>query len=171
MTSEPVAQAIVCYLRQRLPDMLALRQQLARLDDPSTVRRSQQAVLRPLADSLRELQYTVHLISGQQTGGHLYARSQQRAKQQPIQLLLGHCDTVWPLGTLVTMPLELEEGILRGPGVYDMKAGLVQMLYAVRALHELQVEPAVTPVIFINSDEEIGSRESTRYIRRLARIA
>jgi glutamate carboxypeptidase len=171
MTTEPIAQEILHYLRQRLPDMLALVQQLARLESPSTVPEAQQGVLTLLADSLSALHYKVRLLPRKQTGGHLYARSQQRTKQQPLQLLLGHCDTVWPLGTLVTMPLTMGEGVLRGPGVYDMKAGLVQMLYAVRALHELRVDPTVTPVIFINSDEEIGSRESTLYIRRLARIA
>jgi glutamate carboxypeptidase len=69
------------------------------------------------------------------------------------------------------MPLETGEGVMRGPGVYDMKAGLVQMIYALQALHALQLEPSVTPVVFINSDEEIGSDDSTRYIRRLARTA
>jgi glutamate carboxypeptidase len=52
-----------------------------------------------------------------------------------------------------------------------MKAGLVEMLFALQALRELGLEAPVTPVCFINSDEEIGSRESTRYLRRLARLA
>jgi glutamate carboxypeptidase len=77
---------------------------------------------------------------------------------------------VWPLGTLQEMPLGIGEGVMRGPGVYDMKAGLVQMLYALQALRALYLEPSVTPLVFINSDEEIGSHESTPYIRRLARI-
>ena len=57
---------------------------------------------------------------------------------RPAQLLLGHCDTVWPLGTLADMPLTISDGMLRGPGSYDMKAGLVQMLYALQALHSLR---------------------------------
>jgi glutamate carboxypeptidase len=89
----------------------------------------------------------------------------------PLQLLLGHADTVWPVGTLNDMPLEIGEGVMRGPGVYDMKAGLVQILYALRALHDLHLRPSVTPLVFVNSDEEIGSGESTSHIRRLARIA
>ena len=69
------------------------------------------------------------------------------------------------------MPVEVGNGVIRGPGVYDMKGGLVQMVFALRALRELDLEPAVTPVVFINSDEEVGSKESARHIRRLARVA
>jgi glutamate carboxypeptidase len=165
------SQEIVHYLRAKLPAMLELVQQLTRMESPSTVPEAQRAVLGLLADFLGGLQYSTRLIPGAQSGGHLYARPNRRENQQPFQLLLGHCDTVWPLGTLAEMPLEMGEGILRGPGVYDMKAGLVQILYALQALREFQLQPVVTPVVFINSDEEIGSRESTPHIRRLARRA
>jgi glutamate carboxypeptidase len=171
MSSESLAQEILHYLRSQLPAMLGLVQQLVRAESPSTVPEAQQAVLAPLADFLGGLHYTTRLISGAQSGGHLYARPRYREKRRPFQLLLGHCDTVWPLGTLAEMPLEIGKGVMRGPGVYDTKAGLVQMLYALQALRELRLEPVVTPVVFINSDEEIGSRESTLHIRRLARCA
>ena len=82
--------------------------------------------------------------------------------------MVGHCDTVWPIGTLQTMPLVCANGSLSGPGVYDMKAGLVQIIYALRSIHALGLQPPVVPLCFINSDEEIGSRESTRYLRALA---
>lgn len=59
---------------------------------------------------------------------------------------------------------------MRGPGIYDMKAGLVEMIFALKALQALELQPKVAPIIFINSDEEIGSRESTRYVRRLAQL-
>jgi glutamate carboxypeptidase len=93
----------------------------------------------------------------------------RRPGPRPAQLLLGHCDTVWPLGMLASMPVERRSGRLYGPGVYDMKGGLVQALYALRALGDLGLRPAATPLFFVNSDEEIGSRDSTRHIRRLAR--
>src|SRR5215475_7100251 len=163
------AHEILRYLRNQLPEMVALVQQLAVAESPSTEPHTQKAVLTPLAEVLDRLNYTVVHIPGRQSGGHLYARPRQRVRRQPIQLLLGHCDTVWPLGTLQEMPLAIGEGIMRGPGVYDMKAGLVQMLYGLQALHALHLEPVVTPLVFINSDEEIGSHESTPYIRRLAR--
>jgi glutamate carboxypeptidase len=69
------------------------------------------------------------------------------------------------------MPVGTRDGVIRGPGVYDMKGGLAQMVFALRALRALGLEPSVTPVVFVNSDEESGSRESTRHIRRLARVA
>lgn len=165
------AQEILRYFREQLPSMLTLLQQLTLIESPSTTPETQKQILQLLADELDRLDYTTWRIPGRQTGGHLYARSRQRQQRQPLQLLLGHCDTVWPLGIQQEMPLTIEEGILRGPGAYDMKAGLVQMIYALRALREFQVRPEVRPVVFINSDEEIGSEESTPYIRRLARIA
>ncbi len=62
------------------------------------------------------------------------------------------------------------DGCLHGPGVYDMKGGLVQAIFALAALRELGMQPSVTPVFFMNSDEEIGSHESADPIRRLARV-
>lgn len=165
------AYEIVNYLRTCLPDMVALVQQLTAIETPSTVPESHRPIFAHLSEACARFNYTTHHIPGQQSGGHLFARPQNRRQHQPVQLLLGHSDTVWPLGTLKEMPLEIGEGVIRGPGVYDMKGGLVQMLYALQALHALHLEPTVTPVVFINSDEEIGSKESTPYIRRLARIA
>ena len=69
------------------------------------------------------------------------------------------------------MPVEVKDGVIKGPGVYDMKGGLVQMVFALRALQDLDLRPTVTPIVFVNSDEEVGSKESTRHIRRLARVA
>jgi glutamate carboxypeptidase len=69
------------------------------------------------------------------------------------------------------MPVRISDGKLQGPGMYDMKAGLAQLIFGLKALQALKLTPKVRPVVFINSDEEIGSRESTRYIKRLARGA
>ena len=162
---------IVSYLRSCLPEMIELVKQLATIESPSTVPESQHLLLARLSKVCERFHYTARHISGRQCGGHFFAQPKNRHHRHPVQLLLGHSDTVWPIGTLKEMPVEDGEGIIRGPGVYDMKGGLVQMLYALQALHALQLEPTVTPLIFINSDEEIGSRESTPHIRRLARIA
>lgn len=110
-------------------------------------------------------------MPGIQTGGYLMARPEFRKKNRPLQLLVGHCDTVWPIGTIKEMPIVYEDSILRGPGVYDMKAGLTQIIFALQIIKKLDFYLSVDPVILINADEEIGSRESTNIITRLAKIA
>jgi glutamate carboxypeptidase len=162
---------ILHYLREHLPEMLDFLQHLVRIETPSTVPHTHKAFFSLLADAFGQFDYHIHHIPGRDTGGHLFARPRRRARRTPLQLLLGHADTVWPVGTLKEMPLQIGEGTMYGPGVYDMKAGLVQVLYVLRALHDLRLHPSVTPMVLINSDEEIGSGESTPHIRRLARIA
>jgi len=82
-------------------------------------------------------------------------------------LLLGHLDTVWPMGTLKKMPWREAEGKLWGPGVLDMKAGVVMALEAVSALRELEPERPVT--LLLVSEEEVGSPVSRAITERLAR--
>lgn len=159
------------YLHGCQAEMLDFVRRLALMESPSLVPDSQDPVLHMLKDTLAEIGYEVKILSGTRSGGHLFARPCRRERGRAVQLLLGHCDTVWPLGTLKTMPLVVSDGRLKGPGVYDMKAGLTQAIFALRALDELSLTPDASPVMFINSDEEIGSFESTRHIKRLSRVA
>jgi len=148
--------------------MIALLKDLVMIESPSTEPDSQVAILERLQAEFEQVDYRVTRLSARNCGGHLYATPAARPRRLPAQLMIGHCDTVWPLGTLQTMPLVSADGSLRGPGVYDMKAGLVQMIYALKSIHVLGLKTPVVPLCFINSDEEIGSRESTRYLRALA---
>lgn len=166
-----VAHQVLRWMQAHREEMVDFIKQLASIETPTDVPGAQQPLLDLLARTLVELRYRVRRIPGQQSGGHLFARPSGRDKSKPIQLLVGHCDTVWALGTIKEMPLKIEQGKLFGPGVYDMKTGLVQMIFAIRALQELQLAMPVIPVVFINSDEELGSRESSVYIQRLARLA
>jgi glutamate carboxypeptidase len=88
-----------------------------------------------------------------------------RSTRKPV-LLLGHLDTVWPLGTLKTMPWREEDGRYWGPGVLDMKAGVIMALTAVSALRQLQLARPVT--LLLNSEEEVGSPVSRAITERLA---
>ncbi|RAJ64067.1 glutamate carboxypeptidase [Streptomyces sp. PsTaAH-130] len=82
----------------------------------------------------------------------------------PRILLLGHHDTVWPTGSLRTHPWSVEQGVARGPGVFDMKAGLVQMFHALTLL------PSLNGVcVLVTGDEETGSATSRPLIEDLAR--
>jgi glutamate carboxypeptidase len=80
--------------------------------------------------------------------------------------LVGHLDTVWPIGTLAKMPWREAEGKLWGPGVLDMKAGVVMALEAMAALRELEQERPVT--LLLVSEEEVGSPVSRAITERLA---
>jgi glutamate carboxypeptidase len=160
--------AVLNYLQAQQEPMTGLLKDLVLMETPSTDRDSQAQIRQRLKAEFEEIDYRVKLLPGRSSGGHVYVSPRNRGNRQPAQLMIGHCDTVWPIGTLQTMPLVHEADTLRGPGVYDMKAGLVEMIYALRAIESLGLKPAVAPLCFINSDEEIGSRESTRYVRALA---
>jgi len=88
-----------------------------------------------------------------------------RSTRKPI-LLLGHLDTVWPLGTLHTMPWRKRDGRIYGPGVLDMKSGVVMALAAIRALNQLGISRPIT--LLLNPDEEVGSPISRPITERLA---
>ncbi|MEV0829817.1 M20 family metallopeptidase [Nonomuraea rubra] len=78
-------------------------------------------------------------------------------------LMLGHYDTVWPTGTLAGWPFAVLEGKATGPGVFDMKTGLVQSIWALRGLRELGLPHPGVRFLF-NGDEEIGSPASREHI-------
>jgi glutamate carboxypeptidase len=84
-------------------------------------------------------------------------------------LVLGHFDTVWPIGTLARMPLERRDGRLHGPGTFDMKAGIGIAMLAVRALTTLAPALPLKIVLLWTTDEEIGSRASRALIEEEAR--
>lgn len=75
-------------------------------------------------------------------------------------LALGHSDTVWPLGTVKKMPVNVADGRLWGPGVLDMKAGIAFFVYAMRGLRDLNVSVAHNVVLLVVPDEEVGSTGS-----------
>ena len=165
------SERIVRWLSERDGELVALLERLAGAESPSLDPKTQREPFGILATELEQIDYLVRPVCGERVGNHLYARPKHRPRGGPRQLLIGHMDTVWPVGTVAQMPLHGEGGMLFGPGVADMKGGLVEIVFALRALHELGLQPSVTAVVFVNTDEEIGSVESTRFIRLLAQGA
>lgn len=110
-------------------------------------------------------------VEGDDTGGRLEAWSPDVGSEDEIQLLLGHADTVWPLGTVDERPPEVDGDVVVGPGALDMKAGLTQLVFALRALDDLGFRPELPVHVMVSSDEEIGSPESKPRIRELAERA
>jgi glutamate carboxypeptidase len=166
----PPAPALLSHLRQRQGEMVGLLRELAQLESPSLAPETQEVVLARLAAELSAAGLAVHRRRGRTSGGQLWAAPPRSARNgSGAQLLVGHCDTVWPLGTIERMPVEVRDGRLAGPGVFDMKGGLVQGIFALRALAELGVQPPLAPIVLVTSDEEIGSADSMPILLRLAR--
>lgn len=165
------ATSINQLLSEKKECMIEFLSKLVETESPSHDRKALAQVLAILDEKWRSLDWQTSRIRGRKSGGHLYARPRNRRRHGPVQIMIGHCDTVWPKETLLTMPLHLAEKRLHGPGIFDMKAGLTQMIFAVETIQDLSLKPDVTPVVFINSDEETGSHESTSWIRKLARVA
>jgi len=168
---DDLASSLVRYLDEVREDQLDLLRRLVLSESPSLVPAAQEEVMGILTEELESIGLDVNHTAGVASGGYLVAHDADRPLPEDGggQLLIGHCDTVWPLGTLENMPLVEESGRMRGPGVYDMKAGLTQIIFALGALRELGMAPSLAPIVFVNSDEEVGSRESKSRLYELAK--
>ena len=168
-TSEP--SEILDWLRRREDRMARFLERLVLAESPSLVPGAVATGLDLLTRELEGAGFRTRRIPGYGTGDHLYALPRRRRKGRPYQLVLGHVDTVWPLGTVRARPPQRDDNLFYGAGAYDTKGGLVQLAFALAALNDLDLEPTLTPVLLLNSDEEIGSLDSGRHIRGLARGA
>lgn len=165
------ARHIENYLKNHQEEMFIFLMKLTTCESPSRDPNSQVEIMNIIKRAFRSLGFDVTIFPGKKTGGYLYARLKEKQRRSAIQLMIGHCDTVWRSNTLKNMPILDHEGMITGPGVFDMKAGITQMIFALKAIKELELEFPLSPVILINSDEEIGSIESTNAIKRISRIA
>jgi glutamate carboxypeptidase len=139
---------------------------LVEVESPSDDKAAVDGAAALVAAWAAELGGRVKLHKQKQFGDVLEVRfGPARRGRKPV-LLLGHLDTVWPLGTLAKMPWRERDGRFWGPGVLDMKSGVVMALAAIRALGEVGVRRPVT--LLLNPDEEVGSPVSRTITERLA---
>lgn len=169
--NDRLAKQVLNHVRDQQELFISLLCDLVTAESPSADPAVHEQARHVFMSALIELGWHVAETGAVGEPRHVYARPARRDKQLPLQLVVGHYDTVWPIGTIADLPFTVDGNIIRGPGVFDMKGGLVQLVLAIKTLQELHLEPKVTPIVFINSDEEIGSRTSSGYIRRLARLA
>lgn len=171
----PVTQnhaALLELCRQRQPEMLELLRRVVEMESPSDNKEALDRLGRFLGAEFARLGAQVTFIPQTDAGDHLKAELPGKAESlgksaKPI-LLLGHFDTVWPLGTLAKMPFKVENGRAFGPGIYDMKTGIVMMLFALRALLETGVQHRPV-VVLLDSDEEVGSRTGRPVVEAVAK--
>ena len=165
------AQALTEYLEAHRPQMIAELEELVRLETPSgdeaALSRAAEVVARRwegLGAHVRR-----HRVPG--VGVHLEVTLGQGPSDDGAALVLGHLDTVYPIGTLQAWPFRIDGSRAYGPGAYDMKAGLVMMAWAVQALCAMGSAPRRAVRLLVTADEEVGSGSSRALIERAARGA
>jgi glutamate carboxypeptidase len=153
-----------------LPEAVALLKQLCALESPSGDKAAVDACMAFVADQLRNLgAEEIQSVPQTAAGNHLTALWRGGSSNPGQFLTVCHLDTVWPLGTLKSMPLREADGKLFGPGTYDMKAGTVIVLMALHALKEANRVPKHPVRLIFTSDEEVGSLTSRELIEAEAR--
>jgi len=154
---------------RRLEDVLADLRAFIELESPTVDKEACDRAGRHLAEQFRAYARAEIVWHPQDRyGDHFEARVGDGARRI---LLLGHSDTVWPVGTIRRLPCRIEGDRLTGPGSFDMKYGDVQALWGLRLVTEGRLGAGKTFVFFGNSDEEVGSPTSRPIIERLARDA
>ncbi len=154
-------------LTARLPQMLADLHAWCSLDCGTATRAGVDAVGARIAERCAGWGWQVERLPLTSYGDCW--RTTRRGRGTGRVMLMGHLDTVYPPGTVAERPLRTEGARLIGPGVCDMKGGLVTGLYALRALEEAGFDDFGELTFFFNSDEEVGSPESRKYCEPLAR--
>ena len=163
-------RALLAGARRKESALFDLIQKLVRAESPSDDKAAVDACVALAAAQARALGGRVKLHRQRGFGDVLEARFGPKAQKISSErriLLLGHLDTVWPLGTLKTMPCRLADGRLWGPGTLDMKAGVAMAFTAIEMLIEARLLNREI-VLLLNSDEEVGSPVSRPITERLA---
>ena len=161
------ALAHLAYCQQHQGEMLSLLRHMVEIESPSDDKAAVDRMGAFLGQVFERLGGKVTFYPQQEVGNHLKAEFPGGASGKPT-LLLGHFDTVWSMGTLAKMPFRIQDGRAFGPGVYDMKAGITMMIFALRALKAAGV--AHRPVtILLDTDEEVGSTTGRPVVEATAR--
>lgn len=168
MDAPEVAMDILQKCLSKEEQFLSLLKRFVEIETPSGDPESHAKFFEILRKELHEIGYRTDHFPGSKSGGQLLARP-QNSNSSRGQMLLGHIDTVWPKETLQKMPFNRDGNVMTGPGIYDMKAGIAMMVIAIEIMQENRLTPTMEPVIFLNSDEEVGSSDSKKNIVRIAK--
>jgi glutamate carboxypeptidase len=168
MTSGPAdpIEELLAYCEREREWVTAFIESLATIESPSSDKTAVDRLGAFTADRFDTLGWRTESLTQPTMGDHLRLTWGSRDTQV---LLLGHIDTVWPIGQLARMPVRHDESRLCGPGVFDMKGGIGVGALAVRALAALGLTPRHRVVWLLTSDEEVGSQSSRALIEDEAR--
>jgi glutamate carboxypeptidase len=151
---------ILRHIQHQREAFIALLASLVEVESPTGDAAAVGRFVELVSDTLAPLG-RIRKHAGGAFGPHLSCEMRLPGRRKNGQVLvLGHSDTVWPLGTLGCMPFRRARGRLWGPGVLDMKAGIASFVFAARALRDLEIAVPSRVLLQLNSDEEVGSPSS-----------
>lgn len=159
------------YFFDHQEEFISLLRSLVEEETPSHDPPAFEGAFQILSREFEQLNFVVDHLQGRESAGQLLIQPKDFDPEDQIQLIIGHCDTVWETGTLQEMPYTVEDNVITGPGVYDMKAGICMMIFALRAIRALNKKVDLQPVFIITTDEEVGSGESREVLVEWAQRA
>jgi glutamate carboxypeptidase len=157
---------MLTFLQQNQGDMLHLLKKLVNVDSGSHYKQGVDEIGRILAEQYSSLHFRIDFMEEEEFGNHLVI--QHKDAIDPSILIIAHMDTVFPEGTAAERPFHIDGDRAYGPGVIDMKASLVSILYAIKALMDEGNDSYKHVQIVLNSDEEVGSLTSRPVIEKHA---
>lgn len=157
-----IQKKITDYIDERQDEMLTLLETMVNIDSGSYTVNGVKKVSQLISDILIPLGFEITMLPSSKYAPHLLARKMGNGTKNIM--FLGHMDTVFDEGTAKKRPFHTEGNLAFGPGVCDMQAGIVCLLYALKALDAIQYYDYKELKILLNSDEERGSETSEAYI-------
>ncbi len=171
-SAKPVSVATLSpldYFEEHQEEIVQTIQQLVEIESPSDIKQAVDRLGAVLAGRFSDLGGHVRFHRAEKFGNHLQVDFPGLRSGKPV-LLLGHLDTVYPIGTLAAMPFRIADGRVWGPGTLDMKSGIALMLHAIEGLQAMHGKVLSRPAtVLLVSDEEIGSDSSQEITESLAR--
>jgi len=164
------AQRRLEYFTERRDPIVSTIRELVEIESPSDNKAAVDRLSEAVASKFAARGGEVRVHRANDFGDHLQVDFAGNAGGKPV-LLLGHCDTVYPLGTLASMPCRVVDNKLTGPGVLDMKSGIALMLHSVAALQDWHGKLRRPVTVLLVSDEEVGSDSSRSITESLAKKA
>jgi len=165
--SKSALNDVLRWLTDRQPEMVAQVREMVVRESPTHDKPACDALCEYLAAQFEAMGGRVKIHRQPKAGNHLLVDFPGGRGRKPV-LLLGHYDTVYDLGTLETMPWREENGVLAGPGVFDMKSGIAQIMFALRAMQEAKGGLPRPVRVWLVSDEEEGSDSSRASTEKFA---
>lgn len=170
MTETTSAKVLQDTLKPRAAEMISVLERFVSAESPSLDKRAADRCCTVIAAEWKKHGTRIDRIAQKHRGDHLRVTWSPKSSRLSGQLLvLGHYDTVYATGALAKMPFHVSDGKAFGPGTFDMKAGIVQSLFALQALQQNKTSLRKRIVFLWTSDEEIGSESSRKLLESEAR--